>query len=158
MTTGHDVRLTWTGGGHEKWDLSTPYTDGIGGSETCAGRLGAIAAANGHEVVLYGEHDPGVQEGVTLEHHSRFRPKKEKFDLFISSRSTHPITDELKARKKLVWIHDHDIDLHDSPWKLDLIDAFVCLSPWHRQPIEGFYAVPRSKTLLIPNGVDVSLF
>lgn len=150
----------WTGPAWERWDMDSPYTTGIGGSETCVIRLAEHAAALGHNVTLFGDHDHKEQNGVMLRHYTEYKPQEEYWDLFIASRNVSPINNELRAKKVLVWVHDiwllsgQGIPTH----VLDKVDRFVCLSPWHKEFFIGYHKVNPDKVIIIPNGVDVKIY
>lgn len=150
----------WTGPAWEKWDMDSPYTSGIGGSETCAIRLAEYASSLGHNVTLYGDHDDKEQYGVQLKHYSQYRPEEEYWDLFVSSRSLSPITQSLRAGNVLVWVHDIFIlGVKDVPEEIDsLITKYVALSPWHLEFLSNYHSIEKERITIIPNGVDDSLF
>lgn len=150
----------WTGPAWEKWDMDSPYTTGIGGSETCAIRLAEHAASLGHIVTMYGDHDNKEQNGVYLRHFTEYNPSQEYWDLFIASRNVAPITEDLRAGKILVWCHDiWLLSGQQIPSNiLDKVDKFVCLSPWHQEFFLNHHKIPQDKTTIIPNGVDTSIY
>jgi GT2 family glycosyltransferase len=150
----------WTGPAWETWDLETYKTSGIGGSETCAGRLAQTAAAMGHSVTMYGAHERKEQDGVQLMPWDSFIPEEEYFDLFIASRNINCIDDRLKAKKILVWVHDIWLlsGKNISDYHLNRVDKFVCLSPWHVDFFASHHQIPKDKIIIIPNGVNTELF
>src|SRR6185369_917396 len=94
----------WTGPAWEEWDIDTPYSTGIGGSETCAARLAQYCAEPGHEVHLIGAHQNKEQYGVKLIHFHNWRPAEQLYDLFVASRNLAPV-EQVRAKKVLVWCH-----------------------------------------------------
>lgn len=150
----------WTGPAWEKWDMESPYTTGIGGSETCAIRLAEHAASLGHNVTLYGDHDDKEQLGVQLRHFSKFNPEEDYWDLFIASRNLAPITPTLRAGKVLVWAHDIWLlsGQQISNFHMDKVDKFVCLSPWHEEFFSNYHGINKEKIVIIPNGVDTGIY
>jgi glycosyltransferase involved in cell wall biosynthesis len=142
------------------WDLNSYRTTGLGGSETCAGRLAQTAAANGHRVTLFGEHIRASQDGVDLVPWREFDARDWEFDLFIASRALAPITPELRASKVLVWAHDCMLlsGQEISAAQRGMVDKFICLSPWHAQHFAQYHGLNESEITLIPNGVNVELF
>jgi len=150
----------WTGPAWETWDMDSYKTTGIGGSETCAARLAQTAAENGHSVTLYGAHERKEQYGVQLMPWDSFKPEEEYFDLFIASRNVNCIDGRLKAKKILVWAHDIWLlsGQNISEYHRNKVDAFVCLSPWHRDFFSDHHKLPANKITIIPNGVNVELF
>ena len=150
----------WTGPAWEKWDLDSYRTSGIGGSETCAGRLAQVAAEAGHSVTLYGAHDCKEQYGVQLIPWNSFIPEEEYFDLFIASRNVNCIDERLRAKKILVWVHDIWLlsGQEVSEYHRNKVDKFVCLSPWHEDFFSNHHKIPKDKITIIPNGINVELF
>lgn len=151
----------WTGPAWEKWDCNSYLDKGIGGSETCAGRLAQVAAEQGNSVCLYGDPDMAkIQADVEVIPWQEFKPEQEYFDLFISSRSLAPISDRLRARNILVWVHD--IWLSQNPtiseYHKNRVTKFICLSPWHRQFFNEHHKIPIDKIGIIPNGVNIEFF
>lgn len=160
----------WTGPAFENWDLMSYKTTGIGGSETCAGRLAETFAQDGHHTTMYGTHEKKVQQSsvgadctVDLVPWNEFRPEEEYFDLFVASRTLNCIDERLRAKK--VVVHIHDIWLlsgkHISDFHYERVDHFICLSPWHRNFFIGHHEVPEKyqhKVIIVPNGVNIELF
>ena len=153
----------WAGPGWETWDL-TSYKKGgkgLGGSETCAGRLAEICASEGHYTTLYGQFDDVYEEfGVELIPWQYFTPLEEAFDCFIALRSLQPIDEKLKAKRKLVWIHDIWMltGPEVSPYHRTVVDKFITLSPWHQRFVASHHNLPLESIDIIPNGVNVEIF
>lgn len=137
----------WTGPAWEKWDLNSYRATGIGGSETCAGRLAQTAAQNGYRVTMFGEHERASQDGVELIPHQEFEACDEYFDVFIASRSLAPINQKLRAGKVLVWVHDCALisGAQISEFARARVDAFVCLSDWHAEYFANLYGLSRDE-------------
>jgi GT2 family glycosyltransferase/intein/homing endonuclease len=152
----------WTGPAFERWDLDTYRIPGggLGGSETCAGRLAETAAAAGHSVYMYGLHDRKEQNGVQLVPWNEFIPEEEYFDLFIASRNLNCIDDRLKAKNILVWVHDVWLlsGQHISDYHRQRVTKFACLSPWHVNFFSDYHKIDKSQIIIIPNGINVELF
>lgn len=150
----------WLGPAWEFWDLNSYKTTGIGGSETCAGRLAETAVENGCSVIMFGAHEKQSQNGVELVPWQEFKPEEHYFDLFIASRNLSPVVPELKAKKILVWVHDVFImgTKEVSEFHRNRVDKFICLSPWHKQFVMDYHSLPAEKIDIIPNGVNVELF
>ena len=150
----------WTGPAWEKWDLESYKTSGIGGSETCAGRLAETLVENGHKVLMLGAHDEKEQNGVQLLPWNQFKADEDSFDVFIASRNINCINESVKARTALVWLHDIWAlsGQHISPYHMARVDKFIMLSPWHQNFASNFHSIPLEKTTIVPNGVNVELF
>lgn len=149
----------YTGPAWEKWDLNTPYTTGIGGSETCAIRLAEQMVRHGHSVILYGEHDNQEQDGIILRNWREFNPDQDYWDLFISSRRLDPINERLRAGKVVIWVHDIFIMNVKNITRDHLIDHYAVLSQWHKEFFESYHSgYSPDKITIIPNGLAVELF
>lgn len=151
----------YTGPAWEKWSIETPYTTGIGGSETCAIRLAEQMVQAGHNITLYGEHDNHECNGIILKHWTNFKPEEEYWDLFIASRSLDSINNNLRAKKIVVWTHDVFIQgVRNIPNDKDrLIDKYIVLSDWHKEFFKSYHTgFNHDKLVTIPNGVDSDLF
>ena len=150
----------WTGPAWEQWDLDTYLTSGIGGSEQCAAKLAITAAANGCNVYMYGSHERKEQYGVELVPWDQFIPEEEYFDLFVASRNVNCIDDRLRSKNILVWVHDIWLlsGKQISPYQLNRVNKFVCLSPWHVDFFSDYHGIPKDKITVIPNGVNTELF
>lgn len=150
----------WTGPAFEKWDLDSPYSTGIGGSETCAVHLSRYLAEQGHHVTMFGDHEDKEQYGVHLKPWTSYNPKEEYWDLFIASRNIAPINDDLKAKNILVWVHDiWLLSGQHIPQKVrDKVTKFICLSPWHKEFFKNHHGVTDDEIYIIGNGVDTSIY
>jgi glycosyltransferase involved in cell wall biosynthesis len=154
----------WTGPAFEYWNLNNyrefdekgNRSTGIGGSELVEGCMAEAAAAEGHNVTLYGcVAEPIHQYGVDIVPWDKFIPEEEYFDLFIASRNLNCIDGRLKAKKVLA--HCHDIWFMSgqfiSEFHRQRIDKFICLSPWHKEFAGDYHKLPSDKIDIIPNGI-----
>jgi glycosyltransferase involved in cell wall biosynthesis len=152
----------YTGPAWEKWSLDN-YRDGgsgIGGSEYAAGRLAETMAADGHRVILIGEHDACSKYGVECVNWRDYDLSEEYFDLFITSRTLDPVDERLKAKRILAWIHDTCLGYSKniSAYHRSRVDKFITLSPWHKQYVMSYHDLLDSQVCIIPNGVTTSDF
>jgi len=153
----------WCGPGWERWDLNSYRAggSGLGGSETCAGRLAETIAADGHHVTLYGDVLEEVEQyGVHLVPWQNFKPEEEYFDLFAASRNLAPIDVRLRAKRKVAIIHDIFLmsGQHISDYHRGVVDKFFVLTPWHKNFVAGHHNLPEDKLQIVPNGVNVEIF
>jgi len=153
----------WCGPGWEKWDLNSYRAggSGLGGSETCAGRLAETMAADGHHVTLYGDIASECEQyGVYMVPWQNFKPEEEYFDLFVASRNLAPIDERLRAKRKVVVLHDIWLmsGQHISDYHRAVVDKFFVLTPWHYDFVKGHHALPDEKLQIVPNGVNVEIF
>lgn len=148
----------YTGPAWENWNIETPYTTGIGGSEYCAGQLAKELARQGHNVTMYGHHEEGEQYGVNMKHWTNFHPEEEYWDLFVASRSIASVP-KVKAKTIVAWIHDiFCLDGKSLDYQaLSKVDKFLCLTPWHKDFFSDYHGVPKSKIEIVPNGMDTTM-
>lgn len=101
---------------------------GIGGSEEAVICLAREFKKLGYEVVVYNTcgEDAGEYDGVIYKNLIEFNPKDE-FNIIISWR-LNLFKHEIKAKRKIVWIHDlpHNIDGTEN------YDYLVVLSQYHK--------------------------
>jgi glycosyltransferase involved in cell wall biosynthesis len=150
----------WTGPAWEKWGLDSYLTSGIGGSETCAAKLAMVAAENGYQVTMIGEHETKYDEKISLIDWRAEDFEYEYFDTLVSSRSLSPVDWRLKAKNILVWIHDIWLlsGKEISNYHKSKVNKFICLSPWHKDFVKGHHNLTEEKISIIPNGVNTELF
>lgn len=148
----------WTGPAWETWNIDSPYTTGIGGSEYCAGHLAKTLASNSYDVTMYGDHLDKIEHGVKMKHWSSLRPEQEYFDTFICSRQLEPIRN-IRANNIIVWVHDIFCQggQYLDPTLVSKVSKFFCLSEWHINFFSNYHGVNKDKIEIIPNGMNTSL-
>jgi len=142
----------------EVWNPETFKAGGHGGAETCIIKLAPFFAADGWRVVVFGTPGDfrGVHEGVEWWGSDEFLPG-ERFNTFVSSRSTLPFDGTPLAKVKLLWMHDVNI----GPIENDVLmrpDKVLGLTNWHANHLQKLYGLPDDKMAVMPNGIDLSLF
>lgn len=152
----------WTGNVWEDWGPQSPYTTGLGGSETAAVEMGKSLTRRGHQVQIYGrftDEDEGVHDGVTYTRFDRvLDPGEIACDVFISSRNKDALSLKPDARMTALWVHDiHCGD--DFQWKLPKFDRILCLSQWHAKHFLSYYPhLKREKIAVTRNGLALNRF
>ncbi len=155
--------IIWTGPCFEPWDATSPNTRGIGGSETAAIEMGKNLAALGHAVTICGDTRtaPQVFDGVRYVHWEQM-PVID-CDVLICSRSPGLLENEdrIKARLKLLWVHDIHVG-QPSPqldrWLLRF-DRIMCLSNWHKEFFcQTYPSVHPDRVIVTRNGIDPERF
>lgn len=134
----------------ERWTPETLKT-GLGGSETAVIMLAAEWAKLGYEVTVYGYPDKeGMYDGVNYLFYWRCN-FADTFDTFISWRNESVFKLPLKARKKLLDLHDV-VNANDYPPEvLEKIDSIMVKSKYHTSFLPD---VPKEKFSIISNGVE----
>jgi len=149
----------------ETWNAETPKKNGLGGSETAAVSISRALAKRGHKVRIYC-HCEGISgnfEGVEYIPYDQFDPQKmETVDAFITSRRAATLIEgDVKARLKVLWMHDAGIGAPVASTAKGLLaaDMIFCVSKWHKALIESLYTfVPPSAVIATRNGIDPDLF
>jgi glycosyltransferase involved in cell wall biosynthesis len=136
------------GAAYEDWaDPSVSF--GIGGSEEAVVYMSRELAKCNIPVTVYnqcGEME-GDYNGVTYKNFYEFNPKDE-FETIIFWRG---IPAEVKARTRILWLHDVPMDtVNDSNFKY--IDKIFVLSNYHLSLLNEKY---RSKAIVTRNGVNI---
>lgn len=137
------------GGPHfEKWDGNS-LKKGIGGSETAVIRLSEEWVKKGYKVAVYGDPEkPCEINGVVYLPWYWFNPGDE-FNVFISWR-TWEMCRNVKAKKKLVDLHDIFSGTDINTDQLKAIDKIMVKSKYHRSLAPN---IPDDKFVIISNGI-----
>lgn len=155
-----------TAGSLEPWGPETPYTTGIGGSETAAVHIARTLSLYGHDVRLYCEcqRHEGVHDGVTYRHHSHFQKDAIgcMWDVFISSRRPATfIENQIDAKLKVLWMHDNHVGAPRFATAKGLLatDLVLTVSSWHRDYVMARYPfLNPEKIVATRNGIDEQLY
>ena len=107
------------------------------------------------------KHEDESSSKVTYHPYSGFEEfaKANTIDYCIASRVVTPFKKPIKAKKKIVWIHDVFLSRDKSfDCALSEVDHYFCLSHWHKQLVHTHHAIPQEKILVTANGVDPSRY
>ncbi|MBM4055257.1 MAG: glycosyltransferase [Planctomycetes bacterium] len=136
---------------------------GLGGSESALIYMARSIASNGLRVRVYCNcNQPGNYDGVEYSNLTDFHiyRKLHTFPILISSRSLLPFKFDLKARKRILWIHD-DTNVafleKENPATLP-IDKIFSISQWQRNEWSNYFGIPKERFFLTRNGVDLTIF
>jgi len=125
---------------------------GIGGSEEAVIYLSRELMKLGKKVTVY--NGCGIMEGeyngVKYVNYQRFNPK-DTFDTLVSWR-TSIFGFPIKARRKLVWLHDVMPTKGIPESHVKNVDKFIVLSKFHRTLLPAY--VPDKKILISSNGIN----
>ncbi len=137
----------------------TDRRQALGGSESAFIAVARAFAAGGHEVHAHCLCPaPGVYDGVHYhEAAEALRWEGEACDLFICSRFFHVFSRELRAERRLLWMHDILPESWARPLRavLGRIDSIYCLSRFHAAQVGAVLPEARQKLRVIANGVDL---
>ena len=145
----------------ENWDETNLTCGGIGGSETAVIWMARGLAKLGYEVKVFA--DPKVDhwdeslDDVEYIHCSKWESfSRSRFiDFFISSRTVSPFHIPFSAYRKYVWVHDIFLNPDRGfDCRALQVDAYLCLSDWHKQFFHNHHSIPLDKIKITANGVD----
>lgn len=150
----------YTGQAWEKWDIRTLNTTGIGGSETCTAMLADQFAKKGYRSIIIGDCEEITIDNVEYVPWQKFDSFKKNnyIDYFISSRTTLPLSHTIKNGLNLVWAHDIWLSSNKLIDNLNLVDKFVCLSPWHVDFFSQHHNISKDRIIIQDNGFDYNLY
>lgn len=151
----------------------TLKTKSLGGSESAGYYLAKEMAARGHRVSVFtNERKEGKFDGVNYCWSGEATPQHplgDRFE-FYATRTPHDVClvqrHQLGFHKTLaakVCIHQmHDLALHrnaqviiEGAWQ---VDAFTCVSEWHRKQLLGVYGLNPDSVHVLRNAVDPTLY
>ena len=148
----------------ETWNANTPRERGIGGSETAVVHVSRELAARGHKVRVFChcEGIEGIFEGVEYIPYDKFDYEKTSCDVFITSRRVATLIEgNVKARLKVIWMHDNHVGQAEPDLAKGLLraDLIMGVSRWHRDVLQKTYPfVNPTKMIATRNGIDKKLF
>jgi len=153
--------VIYTGRALEPWDPDTLRAEGMAGSETMAWELARQLVVLGHRVRVFADclGKEGLFEGVEWLDSRRFRALT--CDVLLSSREPAAVdpAHEVKAKVRLLWVHDVHCGDRLTPERDARTDAYLCLSGWHVACfLQHHPQVSAGKVLQIRNGIDVDEF
>jgi len=134
----------------EAWSPKSVNT-GIGGSEEAAIQMSKELTKLGYEVTVYNNcgEEEGVHDGVHYLNHTKFN-KEDSFNIFISWRMN-IFTFGVKAKKKIIWLHDLPFNISFDKKSMDSFDKIVVLSKYHASLLPK--NVPAKKIYVSTNGL-----
>jgi glycosyltransferase involved in cell wall biosynthesis/tetratricopeptide (TPR) repeat protein len=135
------------------WSLK----EGIGGSEEAVIRLSAKLAKLGYKVVVFAKPGPnsGLDDNGVLWLNYWQCNIKDEFDIFVAWRAPYIFEQDIKARKKYLWLHDVMEPGEFTEKRLNNLNKVIVLSKYHRQL---FPMIPEDKILMSGNGIDPEEF
>lgn len=142
--------------GGKVWNGQTLYEEGLGGSETAVIYLARELAKAGHEVVVFTRATPGIYDDVAYVAFEKARNLLRTLpcDALICARDPLPLIWARQAATSIFWAHD----LPAPGQGLPAANAYWFVSNFQREMFVYHNLVPRDKTGIVPNGIDLSLF
>jgi glycosyltransferase involved in cell wall biosynthesis len=160
----------YAGRGLEPWSPFSLNEGGIGGSETALVHMARELSNLGHNVEVYSDIDKeGYYDGVKYVHYDAIDllckdenavPAVE-CDIFVSSRKLNVFEANIKAAKKILWLHDTTAGaaIPVVARNLSRADLILCVSKWHARLIRFNYPFyDPDRILATRNGIDPDLF
>ena len=159
--------LFYTGYFKQPWNSNNQV--GIGGSEVAVIKVAESLVKFGWDVVVSGNVEEAQINGVywipTEKLHQTYF---NQFDTIIGVSYIHFVLEfkEYNA-KKVFWVHNTDyhpwhngleIQNSDNLLTPDNIDAFICLTNWHKEQWSQKYSIEPSRIWIIGNGIDTQSF
>lgn len=152
--------VIYVGHGLERWTPSTLERTGMGGSETMAWLVARELARRGHAVRVFADcmpYDEGDFEGVEWFNSSKF--VDETCDVLITSRRPEAIDASVKARARILWVHDVHCGPVLTPERAQRLDRIWCLTEWHSDVFRRTYPyLQADKVRTIRNAIDLDLW
>lgn len=129
---------------------------GIGGSEEAVIHLSNSLTKLGWKVLVYCNcyEQDGIYDGVEYRHYTDFNPKDEHNILIAWRINIFPYG--MKAKKKIVWLHDLPANVDLSKDGVASFDKIVVLSEYHKKTLMG--KVPDEKVFVSTNGINAEDF
>lgn len=150
----------------EKWDGDTVAERGSGGTESTLLMIARHFNDHGWRVVIFGNPvEEGIDcDGIEWWDAGRFHPD-EPFTVFVSLRNVQIFDANIKARRRIVWLHD--VSMGDVRWgdygdRFSRVHAVVCPSLAHMKHTIGLYGLELDPAdgfplyCVIPNGIDLT--
>jgi glycosyltransferase involved in cell wall biosynthesis len=160
----------YAGRGIEPWSPLSLNEEGIGGSETALVHMARELSNLGHSVEVYCDvNKEGYYDDVKYIHYDAIDllPKNEdappavECDIFVSSRKLNVFEANIKAAKKILWLHDTTAGpaIPVVARNLSRADLILCVSKWHARLVQFNYPFyDPDRILATQNGIDPLLF
>lgn len=136
------------------------FTRPTGGILTSLTLIPKYLASKGHEVYVFSEY--GKNEVIDGVHYVAPNSDIPKWDVAVFNRNVLPndFVEYSKSigAKNIWWLHDvvQLSYLPDATYKT--VDKVIALSNYCRDTYSDFYSIPKEKFVVIPNGVEKSVF
>lgn len=126
---------------------------GIGGSEEAVVYLSQELAAKGYKVTVFNSCGDleGTYANVTYKPYHAFNPYDD-YSILIAWRLSIFGNKMLKAKRKIVWLHDVPIEGMFPKQEVDTYDKIVVLSKFHKSLLPDY--IPEDKIFVSRNGIN----
>jgi len=136
----------------EEW-ADPSVIKGIGGSEEGTIYMAREFAKRGYKVTVFNSCGrlKGDYRGVSYRPYWEFNPN-DSFDIFIGWRNPAIYSYVIKARTKLLWLHDQPMERDFNKAIIDNVDKIMVLSNFSRKQLPK---IPDDKFLITANGLNM---
>lgn len=154
-SSGRDL-VFYCGQTTHQWNPELFRTKGFGGSEEAVVNIARELANIGWNVTVYNNcgHKEMTEDGVTYKPFWLFN-YRDKQDVVVLWRWTKPLDADINATKIIVDLHDVVPEGEFTEKRLQKVSKIFVKTQFHRSL---FPNVPDDKIVVIPNGMDTSLF
>lgn len=130
--------------------------EGVGGSEEAVINMSIQLTKLGYKVTVFNNCGElrGNYDGVEYLPFYHFNPM-DNYNILIGWRCPQIFETDVKAKRKLMWLHDIAFDWQFSDKSIKNTDKFIFLSEWHRQNMP---TIPDDKIFISNNGIDPEMF
>jgi len=138
----------------EEW-ASPSVVSGIGGSEEAVIYLSRELQKLGYEVTVFNSCGElaGTYEGVTYREYHEMNPN-DTFNIIVGWRNNIFEENNLKAKKKFIWLHDILKPKQFTGAESKTFDKLIVLSQYHRSLVD----LPDDKVFVSSNGINLPDF
>lgn len=152
---------------------STIKEKSLGGSETAAYYMALELTKQGHEVLMFTNHqEGGTFDGVAYAfagQQSEQYPLGDQFyfyatntphDVLIIQRGLMSFNANYASKINILWLHDLALHRQSNMFGVQMwnVDAIFTVSEYHKQQVVDVYGVNPDIVMPITNGVDLSLY
>lgn len=154
--------VIYTGPAWEAWSPRSLTEGGIGGSETAVIHM-ARELSSKYRVIVFGDclEQAGKYDGVVYRPYTDFPTFVDQnwIDVLVMSRTLEPLKLPVRAGRKLCWVHDIWLSqVNALPAEQAQVEAFLCLSDWHKEFFCQHHGVDPARVRVTRNGIDLSRF
>lgn len=137
------------------WGPPSIYT-GVGGSETMVILLSQELTKLGYKITVYNQCGDfrGTYKGVEYLPYYHFN-QRDNFNILIAWRTPGLFNFDLKAKQKIIWMHDLSYPQMWNKKIIDQVDKVILLSQFHRSAAPE---VPDEKVFISNNGINTEDF
>lgn len=152
--------VLYVGHGLEPWTPESLERTGMGGSETMAWLVARELDRRGHAVRVYGHLDgPAIDWGRRGQWLDAADYHDLDCDVLITSRQPAAIDANVRARARILWVHDVHCGHELTPERAQRLDAIWGLTEWHTRTLKQVYPwLQPDKVRTLRNAIDMDVW